>query len=69
MTEKNKYQRAIDEFKEHCPDEFGGGSGESVDISNKQDKGKLTISGVEYSIRVSTEDSGAEGYITFVAED
>lgn len=35
-------------------------------INNKETKGKITIDNREYTIRTSTTNAGAEGYITFV---
>lgn len=37
------------------------------DISGKENKGKVTVNGIEYGIRiVNVDDGGLEGYITFV---
>lgn len=42
-------------------------STDKIALSGKEDKGKLTINGTEYGIRVvTTDDGGQEGYITFV---
>lgn len=38
------------------------------DIDSLESKGKVTIGGTEYGIKVSTTDSGEAGYITFVTE-
>lgn len=37
--------------------------------SGKEDKGKLTINGTEYTLAISTTDAGTAGYITFVVEE
>lgn len=35
-------------------------------IDNKETKGKITIGNTEYTVRTSTTNAGAAGYITFV---